>query len=125
MKNRKGVITTVGYWLAKCCSADTQSLIESSLFSLAMQRKIVVRTRKLLLQNHTLSTKTVLTALNSVDLLYEILQIIVESPSKELVSTARCIINDVSKLLMAMYSIGLNKDDDEQYGALFKARYVL
>ena len=122
VKNRKGVITTVGYWLGKCATiADTQSLIESSLFSLAMQRKIVVRTKRLILQNQNLSTKTILTALNSVDLLYEILRIIVESPSKELVSTARCIINDVSKLLMAMYSIGLNKDDDEQYGALFKA----
>ena len=47
--------------------------------------------------------------------------IIVESPPKGTRLDARCIINDVSKLLMAMYSIGLNKDDDEQYGALFKA----
>ena len=56
----------------------------------------------------------------AVELIYEILQIIVESPSKELLSTARYIIDDVSKLLMAMYSIGLNERDDK-YGDLVKA----
>ena len=62
----KGVKKTVGFWIRKCVSTDTQSLLkETALFCLHFQQKIVITATNLLLKEcHDLLTpELILTAL--------------------------------------------------------------